>query len=47
LGEKLTLAETKLVYILWKALQEEIEARRQLDEKLTALLKEMNYESNN
>lgn len=47
LGEKLTLAETKLVYILWKALQEEIEARRQLDEKLTTLLKEMNYESNN
>ena len=47
LGEKLTLAETKLVYILWKALQEEIEARRQLDKKLTALLKEMNYESNN
>lgn len=47
LGEKLTLAETKLVYILWKALQEEIEARRRLDEKLTALLKEMNYESNN
>lgn len=39
-----TIAETKLVYILWKGLQEEIEARKQLEQELQKLKQKIGEE---
>lgn len=39
LDDRRTIAETKLVYILWKGLQEEIEARKKLEQEIGELKK--------